>query len=213
MAPGVFIRLCYKDFPPNTLHLCLLHIESRLPEKYVFASAAGQYFLAPDNGVLPIGLDYEYAEYKQLPLPQGFTDVLKEIYVPAIQSGTLFGDNSSQFPAEENPKKYLMPSPTVAGNTWRLAVLCNDSHGNAYLNMNKTEFERITAGHKFQIKIGFKQQISKISTSYYNHSEGDMLALFGLGDLLQICINCGSALQYLGLKPTKLVMMEVLPNP
>lgn len=212
ISPGVFIKLTYKEFPENTVHLCLLHITSRLPEKYIVAKAANQYFLAPDNGVLPIGLEYEFVEYFQLAFPDRFKDVLKEIYLPAIDRMRACNLLQEAFIPEETPKKFLMPSPALVGNTRRLSVLYNDSHGNAYLNFTKDEFVRAVGDSKFQLKIGFKQTLNKISDAYYNHNEGDMFAIFGLGDLLQICIHCGSASQYLGLKPTKMVILEVIPT-
>ncbi|MCC7296967.1 MAG: SAM-dependent chlorinase/fluorinase [Bacteroidia bacterium] len=208
ISPGIFMRLAYKDFPADTIHICLLHIESRSPEKYTVAKAANQYFIGPDNGFLPIALENEAVEYYKLPA-SGAKDLFRDIFIPAALR--IVQEDAAVFAiSEESPKKFLMPSPAITGNTYRLSVLYNDSHGNAYLNMTKSEFDRITQGKKFSLKIGYNDHIDRISEAYHDHSEGDKLALFGLGDMLQISINCGSAAQYLGLKYNKMVMLEIV---
>jgi S-adenosylmethionine hydrolase len=210
MAPGIFLKLILSHFPENTFHLCPLHIESRLPEKYVMALSHGQYFLGPDNGFLPIAFGDNESTYYKLSDPERGNDVMKHTFVPTVQKMVNGQFNDSSLAVEDKPRKYLLPAPTVSGNIWRLMVLYNDSQGNAYLNMDKAEFDRITEGKKFRIRLSHKDNIENIAISYHDVQEGNKLAIFGLGDMLQIAINCGSAEQYLGLRHGSMVMMEIL---
>lgn len=209
IAPSIFLKLCFAQFPEGTVHLAPLHIESKLPEKYILGVGYGQYFLSPDNGLLPMALGNEDIHYYKLPRPSGTSNILKDLFIPAAVALLSSGITTFQENPENNPRKLIMPLAALTGNMLRLVVLYNDSHGNAYLNMDKVEFLKITEGKRFAIKLGFKDEITEISSSYHDIPEGDKLAIFGLGDLLQICVNCGSAEQYLGLKAGKMVMLEI----
>ncbi len=207
IAPGTFLRLIYKDFPPNCIHLCLLHIDSRLPEKYILAKAKGQYFFAPDNGIVSLAFPGEDVDYFKLQSELPVVDVFKTLYLPALQKWVEDETNTGEI--ETKARRSILVQPTITGNIYRLSVQYNDVHGNAYLNMQQQEFEKIVNGKKFRFKIGMRETIERISNAYTDVPEGTKLALFGFGDMLQIAINCGSAAQYLGLNTGQMVMMEV----
>jgi len=208
MAPGIFLKLLRTEFPENVIHLCAIHTDSRLPEKYILAKDGKQWFIGPDNGFLPIGLTEEATYYKLPELPYG-KDPMFHCFVPVLQTLMENHFSTESFEAEEKPRKYLFPTPTVTGNVWRLMVVYNDAEGNAYLNMDKSEFEKFTSNRSFRIRLGLKDNIEQISASYRDVQEGNKLALFGYGNLLQIAIHCGSAEQYLGLKYGTMVMLEI----
>lgn len=207
IAPAIFLRMVSSYFPANCVHICLLHIEGRLQEKYLLAKWNNQYFFIPDNGILSIAYPQENIEYFKLLGESKLVDVFEQLYLPCLES--LVNNPEYLPPSEEKPRISILPQPTYIGNTYRLSVIFNDSQGNAYLNMQKDEFMRITAGKKFTIKVAMKETIETISDAYTDASEGSKLALFGLGDMLQIAINCGSAAQYLGLGLGQMAMLEV----
>lgn len=209
VAPSYFLKLIVPDFPPGTYHLLLLHTESRLPEKYILAKHNDQYFFAPDNGLLPLAFGQDQLVCFKLPKPGIVRDMLKEVYLPALSPLVKTGEIQG-LEAEDRPKNAMLPQPTITGNTYRLTVIYNDSQGNAYLNFSRTEFEKLTASKQFTLKVGMRETIDHISDTYRDVPEGAKLALFGLGDMLQIAINCGSALQYLGLKTGQMVMLEII---
>lgn len=210
ISPGIFMKLVYADFPPGCIHILSLHIESRLREKYILATHRDMFFLAPDNGVLPIVFGEEEAQWYQLTDPEAGADVFRTVYMPALEKLIASGFQPAKaFIPESRTKKLLLPSPTLSGNIMRLTVLYNDAHGNAYLNIDKSEFLRITEGKKFSIRLGFKDSIDNISPGTETVPEGQKLAYFGPGNLLQIAVNSGSAAQYLGLVKGKNVMLEI----
>jgi S-adenosylmethionine hydrolase len=210
ISPGIFIKLVHEDFPPGTIHVCLLHIDGKHKEKYILALHKQQYFLAPDNGVLSIAFAEDEINYFDLPEPVEGEDIFRNIYLPAIE---LIAKKPSEvvkvYPESTNARKAIAPVPTLNGNVLRLTVLFNDSHGNAYMNIDKAEFEKITAGKKFEIRLGFKDSIDILSAGYSSVPQGQKLAFFGLAGLLQIAINCGSAAQYLALEKGKIVMVAI----
>jgi S-adenosyl-L-methionine hydrolase (adenosine-forming) len=207
IAPAVFLRMVTSSFPADCVHICLLHIGSRLQEKYAVAKYKNQYFFIPDNGLLSIAFPGEQIEYFKTTAASIVTDVFQQLYIPALEF--IIQNPERELPVEEKPKVSMLPQPSLIGNTYRLSVLFNDSQGNAYLNMQKEEFTRLTAGKRFTIKVAMKETIEVISNTYTDATEGSKLAMFGLGDMLQIAINCGSAAQYLGLGLGQMVMLEI----
>jgi S-adenosyl-L-methionine hydrolase (adenosine-forming) len=209
ISPSIFLKLCYSEFPAGTVHMAALHIEGKLPEKYILGVGFGQYFIGPDNGIFPMALGNDGMEYYKLARPANTHNIVSDIFIPTAVTLLSRGIVDFQNQLESNPRTLIMPLAALTGNMLRLTVLYNDSHGNAYLNMEKEEFLRLTEGKRFALKLGFRDEITHIAQSYHDLPEGDKLALFGMGNLLQICVNCGSAEQYLGLKSGKMVMLEI----
>ena len=209
LGPGIFLRLLLTDYPEETVHICMLHPGSKAGEEsYLLARTGKTVFLAPDNGLLPIALDNSEVEYFKIPFNTPNKDTMKQVYLPALEAS--FRAEPPALEIIESPRKQLIPLPAISNNSYRLTVLYNDSHGNAYMNMDKAEFERITAGKQFAIRLGMRDEITKISENYNDVAPSNKLALFGLGNLLQIAVNCGSAAQYHGLKTHQQIIMSVL---
>lgn len=208
ISPACYLKLILPSFPAPAYHLLLLHTESRFPEKFIYAVHQNRHFLAPDNGILPLCLGENPEETHKPDFPANATDTLLQVYLPALQQVT---ENSfvTMNWQEVQPKQMIMQQPTQSGNTYRLSVMYNDSQGNAYLNMDQTEFNRITEGRQFSLRLGARETISQVSRQYRDVPEGSKLMLFGLGNLLQIAVNCGSAAQYLGLKTGQMVMLDL----
>jgi hypothetical protein len=69
----------------------------------------------------------------------------------------------------------------------------------------------MTRGKKFVIQFrSASYRINKISRSYNDEVEGEMLALFSTSGHLEIAINRGKASSLLGLKIDQPVLIEIL---
>lgn len=208
ISPSVFLRLVESGFPEGTMHFCLIQIEEKFREKYLLAKYRNCWFFAPDNGLLPLALPFEVTEFYRLPYPEAGADVMQEIYLPGAVA--LVQDGSASLTDQEpSPVKLLLPSPTRSGDTVRLTVLYTDANGNAYLNINRSEFESLVGTANFKIRLGYRDEISQLSKGLLGLPMGQKAAFFGMGDLLQIAVNCGSAEQYLGLVKNKVVMLQI----
>jgi S-adenosylmethionine hydrolase len=211
MTPALFLKLVKSSFPEGTFHFCYLGIETTMPARYCLAACNGSFYFAPDNGILPIALKGLEATYYPLPVSPPGTDVMSEIYLPIAK---LLADNQFNIPSDWQEKAVVQEGtlivPTRTDNILRLTVLFNDSHGNAYVNLDKEAFYKLTEGKRFSIRPAFKVGIGQISRSYRDEGPGSAIALFGLGDLLQIAIIEGSAQQYLALEVGKILMLEIL---
>jgi S-adenosylmethionine hydrolase len=88
------------------------------------------------------------------------------------------------------------------------SVIFIDSYQNAFLNINKSEFERERKGRNFKLYYTSRHPISEISKTYADAPEGEELILFNENDYLEIAINKGKAASLLGLKLGNQVIIE-----
>jgi S-adenosylmethionine hydrolase len=103
------------------------------------------------------------------------------------------------------------PTPTLSNNVMNLTVLYNDYYGNAYLNINRSTFEEVGQGRAFRLRISHSMEIKQLSNGYNDVMEGMELCLFGYGDIMQVAVNAGSAVQYLSLTEGRNILLEFAP--
>ncbi|MFM1897853.1 MAG: hypothetical protein RL577_93 [Bacteroidota bacterium] len=207
-AQAIFLRLVRNAFPPGTIHLCHFRTSSRQPKRFVAAWNDGQLYLAPDNGVLTLLFGPDFTDYYRLNVKEPFQSPLASAYLPEL---IRLREKDFQLESILEPKDSVVSTqllaPTMSGNTLRLTVLYNDAHGNAYLNFDRAAFDYFGAGRSFSLRNS-SMSIDRISQHYDDVVEGEVLALFGWGDLLQISVNAGSAQQYLALNEGKMLILE-----
>lgn len=207
---SVYLSLIVDDFPENSVHLIDVFIPENAPEKFVFAKYKNQYFLCPDNGVLSVALDSMDAEFYRIPFLGSYPDPVKDIYIPFLiqwikkEKGQL--DNLK---AIGEIRKLIFPTPVISGNRILLSVIYTDAQGNAYLNIKKEEWESLILKRPFKLKITKNNFLVQISPGYNSVSEGQILALFGLGGYLQIAQHRGSARTLLGLECDRQLFLEI----
>jgi S-adenosylmethionine hydrolase len=77
-------------------------------------------------------------------------------------------------------------------------VLRIDRFGNLVTNIDRRAFDRMIAAGRIQITIG-DHPIDRVVGTYAEVPAGEMGALFGSTDHLEVAVNGGSAAQRLGL--------------
>lgn len=210
LGQSVFLQLVVPEFPQGSIHICRVGTMSRMAPRFVLAEYEGSYFIAPDNGLLPLFFNNEEIEYYNIN-PSGIqvTDAMSEVYIPAVQR--LLASNmklQGVFDVKEMMVRSSPPTPTLSNNVMNLTVLYNDYYGNAYLNINRKTFEEIGQGRSFRLRISHSMEIKQLSNSYNDVMEGMELCLFGYGDILQVAVNAGSAVQYLSLTEGRNILLE-----
>lgn len=210
LPQSVHLKLFKDEFPPNTIHICHLSFMSNQPKRFVITKYKDQYFLGPDNGVFYMAFEKDNVQYFILPVDKFKYNALKEVYLPGIEMLI-----DSQFDLEKvfKPKETLMKmntiQPTISNQIMRLTALYVDSYGNVYFNLDRENFDMFTQGKPFVFKShSFK--IDTISNDYDDVPEGEILALFSYGNLLQISGNASNASEKLALKEDSMILLEAL---
>jgi S-adenosylmethionine hydrolase len=211
---AMFMQLVMPSFTAGTIHICdITHtrLSPRAAAPFLAAFANNQWFLAPDNGFLPMIMQDVSCDFYNIPAQTKVLNVMQDIYLPALLSLIESAGNTIPFEVKEHPAKSLIPKPAFQQNLLRLAVVYNDAKGNAVFNLKKDEFERMRNGRRFRISVStYRLEIDRISDSIFDVEQGYATAYFGMGDFLQIAMNAGSAKQYYGLSEGTVIMLEFI---
>ena len=85
-----------------------------------------------------------------------------------------------------------------------------DRFGNLITNIDRRTFEQFVAARSMAIDIGDKE-IPRIVATYTEAPTGELCALFGSTDHLEVALNAGDAAAFLGLgrgAPTKVRIVK-----
>lgn len=207
----VFLQMVEESFGEHCLHIAHLSLSPDLPPRYVAAKCGESWYMAPDNGLLPMVLADREALYFDLPFPSNLEDALREVYLPAARNMFTAEFDTQLLTPRENPRKAAMLAPTLQQNSMRLTVIYNDTAGNAIVNLKLNEFERLRNGRRFRLMWpGLRKDINHISRSIADADQGYLAAVFGLGGYLKLGMNGGSAKQYYGLAEKQTLLLEFM---
>lgn len=197
------LKNVYKDFPPNTVHLCGVDLSNRTPSKLIAIKMEEHYFVGFDNGLFSLISTQRPTAIIHLNAinPVNTTFPSKDILAPAA-AGLASGKNIHDLgPALEEitvlyPRQLKVTKREISGNVIRV-----DIYGNLITNINQREFETIVRlNHEKPFEVCFGRERSrKIHTAYHEVESGEYFILFNSKGLLQIGINKGNASELLGL--------------
>ena len=192
----------YKNFPPGTCHIVLFDLFSEATPRLALCAHNGQYFLTPDNGVMPLALSgghYEAWLCFELKKGNTFTDWLNA-------AGTIAGALQTKHPPALNltPLQLKDMSNKYAPVYESGVLLCDvvhvDHYENVVINITRRQFESYRQGRQFRLVFMGMEEIEEISNSYRDVREGYKLCRFNSNDYLEICINRGKAASLFGLR-------------
>jgi S-adenosylmethionine hydrolase len=206
------IAQAYRYFPKKTVHLLVIDPGVGTARRPILAEAAGQYFVAPDNGVL--GMIYEREKHKvrvisneslfRKPVSQTFhgRDIFAPVAahlakgVPPAKVGKIVED-------------YLRPAGTAPERTgkhiWTGAVLKVDHFGNVVTNFRLSDFP----GSHFELVLG-PHVVTRIAFNYAGTRPGELFSIEGSSGYLEISTGQGSAARILGCEAGAPVELRIL---
>jgi len=192
----------YRSFPVGTCHLILFDVFSEKEPVLVAAEYEGQYFLAPDNGVLALAFHGHPGIVKkcfELKRENEFRHWVHKAggLIQQLQRETL---QSLGFPDSElknAPKHWQLK---VEGDVIESHVIHIDRFENVVTNITRDAFERVGQGRPFKIRFMRNEEITEISRHYSDVREGEKLCRFNAAGYLEIAINRGKAASLFGLR-------------
>lgn len=198
------LKSAYPFFPPGTIHLVVVDPGVGSKRKPILIESGTHWFIGPDNGVLSFAF-----------LMEGCKRVLEitntRYFLPRVSS-TFHGRDifapvaahlSLGVPAhdlgEELQHCVLLEAlePEIRTGVIKGRVVYTDHFGNVISNISHTLFNAVVADKPFRITIG-ETVIETISPSYADAREGEIIALFGSSQQLEIAVrngNCQKTLQ------------------
>ena len=196
-------------FPPAAVHVVVVDPGVGTPRKPILARDRGQYFIAPDNGVLSLILTKD-AEVWEIANPawrlpnSSQTFHGRDIFAPAAAAiaGGLAAEDAGPKLRNIITLSDLEPTRTQAG--WRGKILSVDKFGNIVTNFPVA----LAAQGKFAIECG-GATIAEFRRTFGDGPPGLCFVYFGSSGYLEIGMNLQSAAAHLGVLPGESVASRV----
>jgi hypothetical protein len=205
------LKNAYKNFPEGTVHIIGINTEESINHPHTVAFYDKHYFIGTDEGIFSLIFDKDPDEVIELEIIQdteNFTFSSRDRFVKAAVH-LLKGKPLEKLgiPKKELKKKLLF-EPIVDPNYIRGVVVHIDSYENLITNIPKALFQKVIGNKKFSITFR-SDSVSKISDSYGDVRPGEVVALFGSNNMLEIAINQGNAASLLGMDWNHTVFVNI----
>ena len=205
MAASLELAAAYRYFPPGTIFLVVVDPGVGSVRRGVAVDAGDYRFVAPDNGVLT-GVLREMAPKRVVELTErryarptvSRTFEGRDRFAPAaawIAKGiqlTALGRSVS------NVHRLEIPEPRLRDDSIEGLVLRVDRFGNLVTNIDRRAVDKLAQGGAVQI-VASGTPIARLVTTYAEIQPGEVCALFGSTDQLELAANSGRAAERLAL--------------
>jgi hypothetical protein len=199
------LAAAYRYFPAGTIFLVVVDPGVGSTRRGIAAEAGEFTFVAPDNGVLTAVLDehppkrvVELTERKYARPTVSRTFEGRDRFAPAaawLAKGIDLGALGRSAGAIQ---RLDIPQPVLAGDRIDGEVLRVDRFGNLITNINRKTFEKLASG-PLDIRIG-AHPVSRVVSTYADAVPGEICALFGSTDHLEVAANGANAADALDLR-------------
>jgi S-adenosylmethionine hydrolase len=193
----------YPYFPKKTIHVAVIDPGVGTTRRPILVEAAGQYFIAPDNGVLTPVLNREKHKARELSSvkyflsPPSRTFHGRDIFAPCAAHLAMGASPASFGKLIQNHMRLFMPAPTrTSKRAWTGSVLRIDRFGNMITNYSTAEFSWIET-HPFEMVVGM-QQVRRLALNYSECPPGELFLIQGSSGYLEISASQCSAAKMVG---------------
>jgi hypothetical protein len=205
LAGALELAACYRYFPVGTIFLVVIDPGVGSSRRGIAADCGDYKFVAPDNGVLS-------AVFRDTP-PRKVIELTERKYARPTVSRTFEGRDRfapaagwlakgialvSMGKSISNYHVIDLPRPEVTKDHIAGEVMRVDRFGNLITNIDRRSLEQFANGKPIGITIG-DRKIERIVATYAEAPSGELCALFGSTDHLEIALNAGDAATNLGL--------------
>jgi hypothetical protein len=199
------LAAAYKYFPAGTIFVAVVDPGVGSPRKGIAADTGDYRFVCPDNGLLS-------AVAREAP-PRKVVELTERRYGRPTVSRTFEGRDrfapaaawlakGIQLSALGRPVSDLyrldIPQAVFDEDAIRGGVLRVDRFGNLITNVERKAFEKFARDARVQISAG-GATVGRLVATYADIQTGEVCALFGSTDHLELAANSGSAADILGL--------------
>jgi len=224
----------YWHYPLGTIFVSVVDPGVGTERKIIFVEGNNYCFIGPDNGLLypiikaePIkkifALDKAYIRelaynltkdmYFKRPISSVFEG--RDVFCPAAALFALGYNNlGEEIQGTQLKKINFALKKSSDTNIWEGEVIYIDDYGNLLISCTKKEFDLLFGNRQYRISVK-NRQIFKISRTYTEGKEKELIAIFGgdfehptRGSFLEVAVNEGNAAEVLGLKKGDTITIE-----
>ncbi len=200
------IDSAYRYFPSGTIHVIVVDPGVGSERRAIVCQTETAYFVCPDNGILPHILHNEkHARAVAVENPAYFLPQVsntfhgRDIFAPVgahLSRGVPIGELGNPV---AQPVQLTLPEPQVTEEAVIGHIIWIDSFGNLVTDVSREILESLERQNGVVIHAG-SAKIDHFNRSYAESEIGEVLAIIGSFNRLEISINQGNAAQVLGLK-------------
>ncbi|HYK81787.1 MAG TPA: SAM-dependent chlorinase/fluorinase [Gemmatimonadales bacterium] len=179
-------------FPQGSVHLAVVDPGVGTERRALAASAAGHFFVAPDNGLLSF-LPPD-AHFVALPIPPGAAPTFhaRDVFAPAAAQLALGAALPHLGHPITDPHRAPLPAPRRDGAAVVGEVIYVDRFGTLISNIPGAEVE---PGVRLRVA---GTEIGTLARTFGDVARGQLVALVGSGGTVEIAVRDGSAARLLG---------------
>jgi S-adenosyl-L-methionine hydrolase (adenosine-forming) len=197
------IAQAYGCFPKKGVHVVVVDPGVGSARRPILLEAAGQYFVAPDNGVLSMVYAREKHKVRLIsneklyrhPVSRTFhgRDIFSPVAahiaagVPPSRAGKLIDDFLR--PVFQKPQR-------TGKRTWSGRILKIDHFGNIITNFHVDDFPNLEK-QNFAMQLG-PRQVGILVRNYSESGPGEIFLIVGSSGYLEVSVNQGSAAKAIG---------------
>jgi S-adenosylmethionine hydrolase len=189
----------YKYFPTGTVFLVVVDPGVGSARRGIAADTGDYRFVAPDNGVLtavlkesPARRVVELTERRYARATVSRTFEGRDRFAPAAGWLAKGIDLSALGRSAGSIHLVSIPEPRVVDDLLTGEVLRIDHFGNLVTNIDRKLFDKFAHANGIEIQAA-SHRIGRVVATYAEAADGELCALFGSTDHLEIAINAGSA--------------------
>ncbi len=197
------IAQAYRAFPNKTVHVVVVDPGVGTARRPILLEAAGQYFIAPDNGVLSMVYAREKHKIRFIANERYFRKPVSQTF----HGRDVFAPVAAHVAAGAPPSKlgkpiqdYLRPAfqkPVQTGKrTWNGQALKVDRFGNIITNYHVEDFPGLER-KQFAFGVG-PEQVSVLARNYAETGPGELFAIVGSSGYYEISVREASAARATG---------------
>ena len=197
---ALFVGGAVPRFPPGTVHLVVIDPGVGSARRALVARVGDQLLVGPDNGVLSLLYSQTSEIYALDPSavgPGGLSATFhgRDLFAPA--AARLAHGEQPQALGEsiDDAIRLSLPAPKGSAESLTGEVIHIDRFGNLISNLDGTTVRALVRSRgsaATQIKAG-EVHIGRLSRTYADVAPGELVALIGSGDQLEISVRNGSA--------------------
>jgi S-adenosylmethionine hydrolase len=190
-------------FPRKTIHVVVVDPGVGTSRRPILLEACGQYFLAPDNGVLTMVANAGKHKARSITNTKFFLPSVsgtfhgRDIFAPCaahLARGTppaRFGN------LIQDHLRLNLSKPFRSGKrTWTGTILKIDRFGNLVTNFETAEFRYLDL-RPFEMAVGL-EKVTRLARNYQEGRPGEIFLIGGSSGYLEVSLNQGNAAKHLG---------------
>ena len=204
ISDGAFtIAQAYRYFPKRTIHVVVVDPGVGSTRRPLLAEMAGQFFIAPDNGVLSIVFAHGKPKVRHITSDRYFLHPVsrtfhgRDVFAP-VAAHLASGIAPARFgKLVDDYLRLTFHRPTQTDkNAWTGSVLKVDRFGNLITNLHLDDFPNLEI-RPFRLLAG-RQPITRLALTFTECEAGELFVLVGSSGYLEVATNQGSAAKILG---------------